>query len=172
MYTVYSFPNMILPVFGGVIIDRFGLRTSITLFFFLNLVGNLIIAIGGVTKSFTTMLIGRFIFGAGNFTSMTAITVLTTKWFIKSNLNLSYGLMAISWGPAAAFSAAITPVLYGSEKDPHLGKALLMGFWINLGCIIFLIPVLVIDKIADDELKDLEKAKLNDIKEVLVEDID
>ena len=118
------------------------------------------------------MLVGRFIFGAGNFTSMTAITVLVTKWFIKSNLNLSYGLMSLSWGPSAAISAAMTPILYGSEEDPHLGRALLMGFWINLGCIIFLIPVLVIDKMADDELKDLERAKVNDIREVLVEDVD
>ena len=49
---------------------------------------------------------------------------------------------------------------------------MLMGLWINLACTIFLIPVLIIDKMADDELKDLEKKKMDNIKEILVENLE
>jgi MFS family permease len=143
---------MILPLFGGAIIDRFGIRESISLFFFLNLLGNFVFSLGGVYESFTLMIVGRAIFGTGNFTSMTALTVIVTKWFISSNLNLAYGLMTISWGLSAMASAIFTPMLYGTEEDPHLGKALMAGFWINLICIVFLIPVLIIDYLADKEM--------------------
>ena len=149
---------MILPLFGGAIIDRMGIRESITLFFMLNLVGNFVFALGGVYKSFTLILIGRGIFGTGNFTSMTALTVIVTKWFISSNLNLAYGLMSISWGISAMVSAVVTPMVYGDEdKDPHLGKAFMIGFWLNILCIGFLIPVLVIDYLADKEMKELQE---------------
>jgi len=146
---------MILPLFGGVIIDRMGIRESVTLFFMLNLIGNFIFALGGVYESFTLMLVGRCIFGTGNFTSMTALTVIVTKWFISSNLNLAYGLLSVSWGLSAMVSAIVTPILYGSEEDPHLGKAFMMGFWLNILCIAFLIPVLVIDYLAEKEMKEL-----------------
>jgi len=31
-YTIYSMPNILLPIFGGVIVDRFGSRLSLILF--------------------------------------------------------------------------------------------------------------------------------------------
>jgi len=45
-----------------------------------------------------------------------------------------------------------------------------MGFWLNLITVIFLIITVVIDKVADDEIKKLEEEKLEDIKEILVKD--
>tara|TARA_B110000285_G_C14727121_1_gene424767 strand:+ start:108 stop:587 length:480 start_codon:yes stop_codon:yes gene_type:complete len=159
---------MILPLFGGAIIDKMGVRWSITFFFILNLVGNFVFALGGVYENFTLMLIGRGIFGTGNFTSMTALTVIATKWFISSNLNLAYGLLSVSWGLSAMMSAIFTPILYGSEKEPHLGNALLPGFWLNLLCIAFLIPVLVIDYLADKEIKELQEDQLESIADILV----
>jgi len=159
---------MILPLFGGAIIDRMGIRESITLFFFVNLLGNFVFALGGVYENFTIMVVGRAIFGMGNFTSMTALTVIVTKWFISSNLNLSYGLMSITWGITAMLSAVFTPILYGTDEDPHLGKALMAGFWMNLFCIVFLIPVLIIDYLADKEMKALQEDQLDSIKDILV----
>ena len=114
MYTVYSLPNTILPIFGGVIIDRYGLRCSLTFFLVINLIGNLIFAIGAIMHSFIIMLVGRFIFGGGNFISMLAIIVLVTKWFISKNLNLAYGLVMLTWGPAGAISAVTTPIIFGT----------------------------------------------------------
>lgn len=102
--------------------------------------------------------------------STVSITVIVTKWFINSNLNLAYALMSVTWGPSTMLSSIITPNLYGTIKDPHLGTAFMAAFWFNLICIIFLIPVLVIDKMADNELKDIEEEKLDDIKQILIKD--
>lgn len=143
---------MILPLFEGAIVDRLGLRTSFILFFILNLVGNLIFAIGGSIESWTLMLVGRTVLGIGLYAMTLAVTVLVTKWFINSNLNLAYALMIITWGPATFLSGYVTPLLYGKQDDPHLGTSLFMGFWLNLASVVFLIVTITIDKIADDEL--------------------
>ena len=70
MYSVYAMPNMIVPLFGGFIIDTMGVRYALVAFYALCLIGNLIFAIGGSYDSYTTILIGRGIFGCGNETCM------------------------------------------------------------------------------------------------------
>jgi len=32
MYSVYSFPNMILPLFGGILLDKIGIRAGLFIF--------------------------------------------------------------------------------------------------------------------------------------------
>ena len=119
-------------------------------------------------QSWSLILLGRMFNGIGVNNSTVVITVLTTKWFINDRLNLAYALMAISWGPITFLCSYVTPKLYGTIKDPHLGTAFFAAFWINLGFIIFLIPVLIIDKMADNELKEIEEEKLDDIKKILI----
>jgi len=46
----------------------------------------------------------------------------------------------------SGMAAGITsPMLFGSAKDPHLGRTLWFGFWLNILCTIFLGPTLYID---------------------------
>ena len=95
----------------------------------MNLLGALFMGIGGAYSSWGLILFGRFLGGVGIMTSCVTVTVLATKWFINSNLNLAYAIMAITWGPATLLASYITPALYGTVKDPHLGKAFFSAFW-------------------------------------------
>lgn len=124
--------------------------------------------IGGASQSWGLILFGRTISGIGVMISTVTCTVLTTKWFINDKLNLAYALMAISWGPCTFLSSYLTPKIYGTIKDPHLGSAFFAAFWFGVISIIFLIPVLIIDKMADNELKKIEEEKLDDIKQILI----
>lgn len=90
-----------------------GLRASLVLFFVVNLLGNFVFALGGHLDSWTTMLVGRAILGVGLYAETIAVTVIVTKWFINSNLNFAYAIMAITWGPATFLSGWLTPLLYG-----------------------------------------------------------
>jgi hypothetical protein len=45
-----------------------------------------------------------------------------------------------------------------------------MGFWLNLASTFFVVVTCVIDKLADKEIEDLEKKKLEEIKDILVKD--
>lgn len=46
LYSVYSWPNVILPFFGGYISDKLGVRLMGVVFMFLILIGQLIVALG------------------------------------------------------------------------------------------------------------------------------
>ncbi len=66
LYSIYSLPNIILPFFGGMLIDKIGVRVSILIFSTILILGQGIVVIGGYSLSYYTMLIGRGIFGMGS----------------------------------------------------------------------------------------------------------
>ena len=39
LYSVYSFPNIILPFFGGIMVDKMGVRIGVFLFTFILIIG-------------------------------------------------------------------------------------------------------------------------------------
>jgi MFS family permease len=65
LYTVYSLPNMVLPIFGGLFLDKIGIRSGLILFTFILTIGQLIFTIGGYQHSYDVMLAGRIVFGCG-----------------------------------------------------------------------------------------------------------
>ena len=62
---MYSLPNMILPIFGGVLIDKIGVRNGLILYTLVSTIGQFIFMIGGYQGSYNVMIIGRIIFGMG-----------------------------------------------------------------------------------------------------------
>lgn len=65
LYAVYAYPNMILPLFGGIFLDTIGMKWGILLFSSFLVVGQLVFMVGGFLQSFGVMLAGRVIFGLG-----------------------------------------------------------------------------------------------------------
>ena len=65
LYTVYSLPNMLLPIFGGVLLDTIGVRTGLILFCSIAMLGQAVFTFGGYSNNFNTMIVGRVIFGMG-----------------------------------------------------------------------------------------------------------
>jgi MFS family permease len=86
---IYSFPNIIMVLIGGIIIDRIGTKKAALIFTILVLVGALFTAFRG---DFVTMVIGRLIFGLGAESMIVAITTVIAKWFKGKELSLAFGL--------------------------------------------------------------------------------
>lgn len=64
-YTVYSIPNMFLPLFGGIILDKIGISLGLVSFCLILSLGQLVFAIGGYRESYVILLLGRILFGLG-----------------------------------------------------------------------------------------------------------
>jgi MFS family permease len=86
LYTVYSVPNMVLPFFGGFLVDRFGIRICFLRFVFLILLGQGIFTLGLVFKSWGIMLFGRVLFGLGGESLGVANGALLSEWFKGTNV--------------------------------------------------------------------------------------
>ena len=92
LYSVYSFPNFILPLFGGYLIDFMGIRIGITLFSSLILAGQCVFALAVDIKNYPLALIGRFIFGLGGESLSVAQSALISNWFMGKNMALAFGV--------------------------------------------------------------------------------
>ena len=115
LYIVYSLPNIILPLFGGFLIDQWGHRNMIVTFSVAILCGQAIIAIGCTVKSFSLMLFGRFLFGLGGESLMVSIVSLLSSWFEGKELAFALGLMLSLSRIGSAANAWISPVLEASK---------------------------------------------------------
>ena len=86
---IYSFPNIIMVLIGGVIIDKIGTRKSVIIFTVLIMIGAVVTAING---SLVTMATGRLIFGLGAESMIVAITTIIARWFKGKELSFAFGI--------------------------------------------------------------------------------
>lgn len=124
--SLYAFPNTFLltAVFGGIILDRMGIRRAGLLFCLLMASGAIVSVYGisdyfrhggvgyGLFSSFwpryspelKALFLGRFLFGLGGDTSIVAISKILVKWFRGRDLALAF---ALNIGLARLGSAAV-----------------------------------------------------------------
>jgi len=89
LQAIYSMPNIVLVLVGGVIVDRIGVRRGILLFGSICLVGASITALYG---ALVPMAIGRLVFGIGAESLIVAVTTAAAKWFRGKELSFAFGL--------------------------------------------------------------------------------
>jgi MFS family permease len=98
---IYSFPNIVMVLVGGVIVDRFGTRLSTLIFAIICAVGGLVTAL---SPQFPVMAAGRLIFGLGAESMIVAITVAIGQWFVGRQLGFAFGVN-LSIARAGSYSA-------------------------------------------------------------------
>jgi len=110
---IYSFPNILMVLISGIIIDRLGARKSSLIFSALCMIGAVVTAIQG---NLITMAAGRLIFGLGAESLIVAITTVIARWFKGRQLSFAFGLnlSVARIGSVAAFNS---PTWAGSMYD-------------------------------------------------------
>jgi MFS family permease len=98
---IYSLPNIVVVLIGGVIVDRFGTRLSTLIFAIICSIGAVVTAI---SPAFPVMAAGRLIFGLGAESMIVAITVAIGQWFVGRQLGFAFGVN-LSIARAGSFSA-------------------------------------------------------------------
>ncbi|CAG9319499.1 im:7160594_1 [Blepharisma stoltei] len=166
-YSVYSFPNMILPFFGGFLSDTFGSRLAVFIFSLLVCFGQAIFALAITIESFPIAVLGRFIFGLGGENLCVVQGTILAEWFTGKELSMAYG-MTISIGRlGSVINNILEPQFYSSTGS------VVFGLWFGLFlCILSLILglFLIFMDIHKDTLlgpskkKSSEKIKISDIK--------
>ena len=92
LYAWYSWPNVILPIVGGYLMDSvFGIRLGTIIFAVFIILGQIMFAIGGYMKTFAFMEVGRFIFGIGGESLAVAQNTYAVAWFKGKELNMVFG---------------------------------------------------------------------------------
>lgn len=120
---IYSLPNILMVLIGGVLVDRYSARTVTLVTTGICLLGALLTAASG---QFVVMAAGRLLFGLGAETMIVAITVGLAQWFAGRHLALLFALnlslaRAGSW--LADRSPSFARPLYEQGWQPPLWLA-------------------------------------------------
>ena len=120
---VYSLPNIVMVLVGGVLVDRYSARTVTFVTTLVCLAGAILTAFG---DRFPTMVVGRLLFGLGAETMIVAITVAFAQWFVGRYFALLLALN-ISCARLGSFLADRSPSfahdLYEQGWQPPLWLA-------------------------------------------------
>ena len=134
---IYSFPNIIMVLVGGVIVDRFGTRLSTLAFALICLAGAIVTALSPL---FPVMAAGRLIFGLGAESMIVAVTVAIGQWFVGRQLGFAFGVN-LSLARAGSYCADLSTTwlkgLYDAGWQPPLLFAVAMSAVGVVGCIVY-----------------------------------
>lgn len=117
LYSVYSWPNTVLALVGGILIDKIlGIRRAMLLFVLLILSGSIVFAIGVQRTNYPLMLLGRIIFGFGGESLGVSQSTFIARWFTnKRGMALAFGITISFSRVGSSLSFLIAPMIAESK---------------------------------------------------------
>jgi MFS family permease len=161
MYSVYSLPNIVLPLAGGFLTDRLGYRLMNLIFGAFLILGHSIFALGVGNHSIATVLAGRVIYGFGGECIVVGLSSLLAEWFRGANeFAMVMGIKLALGRLGSVLNNIGSRALYqddGIEFALWFGVILLV---VAFGCAIV---VFVLDKWAENKIIESEQ-RLSDYR--------
>ena len=105
---IYSLPNIVLVLLGGILVDRFGAARMMVWTGTVCLAGALLTAF---SPDFTGMVAGRLLFGIGGETLNLSVLAGIVKYFSGRNLAFAMGSI-VAIGRSGSFSADMSPTWF------------------------------------------------------------
>ncbi|KAJ1993795.1 hypothetical protein GGI26_002585 [Coemansia sp. RSA 1358] len=125
LQSTVSAVNTILPILGGLFIDAFGTTSGSLIATSLIMLGNLIISISTHTRSFSTMVVGRILYGLGSGTITVVQETILGSWFKGKGLAITIAIQ-ITTSRIASFLSMGTAIPV-ADRFGFYGAA----FWAN-----------------------------------------
>lgn len=124
---IYSVPNIVMVLVGGILIDRIGVKKATFLFGVLCFAGALLTAL---SPKLWVMASGRLVFGLGAESLIVAVTAAVAQWFRGKELSFAFGINLLI-ARLGSFAALNSPTwakgAFGSWQGPLLIAAV-FGF--------------------------------------------
>jgi MFS family permease len=130
LYSVYSMPNMILPLLLGIAVDRCGTRVLICVLACSVVLGHALFSLGVGMGSWPIMLAGRIVFGFGGESVQVAQNCLLFRWFKGREVAFALGLNLSLARAGSVLNDVLSPWAaqhWGVVGAMWLGTALCVG---------------------------------------------
>lgn len=153
-YSVYSFPNIVLPFFGGYFCDRVGAHRVMFACAIFLCAGQVLFAFGVSVSSVPLLLMGRVVYGFGGENMTVSASSLLAEWFRGKEMALAMGLIiSIARLGSVINNFASPPIAKATNVSTALWfGALLCGCGIAATIVLNWLDRVVVAKIAQDKL--------------------
>ena len=175
LFSAFTWPNIILCLVGGIVIDRFlGLSRGFILLTLLSLLGEIIFVVGAFVDNFLVMLIGRFILGSGNGMLINVIHAYEATWFLGKEISFAMSLGTSTCRLGGAIGLIVPQLIYDSfhfisNPNYRLGITLMVGVLAMILSLICCVMIILLDKrgakLLEREQLQMKKITLRDIKD-------
>jgi MFS family permease len=150
LYSIYSLPNIFIPLFGGFLTDSFGAGRVLLYSSLLITIGQVIFALSPHFGSFYLALIGRAIFGSGGENLDLAQSVIVLSWFSGKELSMAFGLNS---------SISLLGSVLNDNTEPFIVSytgSLSFGLWVGVFvCLLSFFSVFWLNSINNKRLESL-----------------
>jgi MFS family permease len=109
LYSLYSLPNVFMPLLGGHLMDRYSPALTILVFLLLVGVGQFMFFLGTLHQSWALMFLARFIFGLGCESLDVGQADLVTKLF-KNQMGFAFGVNLLMARLATTLTYNLSPI--------------------------------------------------------------
>lgn len=117
---IYSVPNIVMVLVGGILIDRIGVKKATFIFAVLCFIGSVLTAL---SPKLWVMASGRLVFGLGAESLIVAVTAAVAQWFRGKELSFAFGINLLI-ARLGSFAALNSPTwardAFGSWRTPLL----------------------------------------------------
>lgn len=148
LQAIYSFPNIIMVLIGGLLIDKIGTRISVVLFTLLIFIGAVVTA---MSSNLYFMAGGRLIFGLGAESMIVAITTIIARWFKGKELSFAFGLN-LTVARLGSFLALNSPS-WGKSLYANWQTPLWISVFAGVSAVVFILIYFVLDLAATKKFK-------------------
>lgn len=157
LYAVYTLPNVVVVIFGGLLIDRVGLRITTLVFAALVVLGAALLAISVFYRSFPMAVAARAIYGIGNESMFVCADAILCDWFEHGALSRVMSLQSTVLNLGDLVTYAVLPTIsdrFGIAVALWCAAAACTAGFVAVGVYV------VLDKLFehDKEIADIENA--------------
>lgn len=144
---MFAFPNIFATFIIGFLIDYLGVRVGLIALSIGITVFQLVIAIGGYTYSYATILVGRILFGLASESLITAQASMVSFWFKGKELAFALGIAVTFPELGNALNSWLTPII--NEATGSLGTPFLVSVFVCMIGLLCALAAAHLDKQAD-----------------------
>jgi len=152
LYSIYSWPNTVLALAGGILIDKFlGLRRATVMFGILVCLGGWLFYIGVQSTQYPLMMVGRFVFGLGAESMSVAQSCFVARYFADGKgIALAFGITITVCRIASTGNFFCSPRIASSVG---VEVAVLVGAIITCVSMAAAVVLSLVDKLAESKGK-------------------
>lgn len=168
LYTAYSIPNTILPLFGGNVVDRYGAPKCQTVFAIIIFLGSCILSMGVSNHSWKLMYFGRFVFGLGAESLSVAQSTVLSEWFEGREVALAMGIALSVSRLGSIWNNLISPKV-ANAKNGGVETAFWLGALLTSTSVIMGGLIVFVDKRAKRKIEKRPNGGLESLTAALLE---